>query len=79
VRRKIMRARTDSGSEATFDAARPGITNLLEIYQTLANESQQQVEEHFAGRGYGEVKREVADLVVTALEPRAARAPPLHQ
>ncbi|MGI8915291.1 MAG: tryptophan--tRNA ligase [Chloroflexota bacterium] len=69
VRRKIMRAKTDSGSEATFDPSRPGITNLLEIYQTLTNESQEHVEAHFVGRGYGEVKRETADLVVAALEP----------
>ncbi|HEV7214164.1 MAG TPA: tryptophan--tRNA ligase, partial [Chloroflexota bacterium] len=68
VRRKIMRAKTDSGSDAAFDPARPGITNLLEIYKTLTGEPQQQVEDHFAGRGYGEVKREVADLVVAALE-----------
>jgi tryptophanyl-tRNA synthetase len=64
-----MRAKTDSGSEATFDPARPGITNLLEIYQALAGETAQQVEAHFAGRGYGDVKREVADRVIAALEP----------
>jgi tryptophanyl-tRNA synthetase len=69
VRRKLMRAKTDSGSEATFDPARPGITNLLEIYQTLAGETEEQVETHFAGRGYGDVKREVADRVIAALEP----------
>lgn len=69
IRRKVMRAVTDSGSEARFDDARPGITNLLEVYQTLAGQSRQEVEAHFTGRGYGEVKREVADLVVAALEP----------
>jgi tryptophanyl-tRNA synthetase len=69
VRRKIMRAKTDSGTEVAFDEARPGITNLLEIYQTLSDQRREDVETHFAGRGYGDVKREVADLVVAALEP----------
>ncbi len=69
VRRKIMRAQTDSGQEARFDEARPGITNLLEMYHTLAGGTREGVEEHFAGQGYGNVKRELADLVVAALEP----------
>jgi tryptophanyl-tRNA synthetase len=69
VRRKIMRAQTDSGREARFDESRPGITNLLEIYHVLAGGTRESVEEHFAGRGYGEVKRELGELVVAALEP----------
>jgi tryptophanyl-tRNA synthetase len=69
VRRKIMRAQTDSGHEARFDQARPGITNLLEMYHALAGGSRQTVEEHFDGKGYGDVKRELADLVVEALRP----------
>ncbi|MCL5946439.1 MAG: tryptophan--tRNA ligase [Chloroflexi bacterium] len=69
VRRKIMRAKTDSGSEACFDPTRPGITNLLEIYSTLTGLSRSQTEDHFAGHGYGDVKRELADLVIAALEP----------
>ena len=73
ARRKIMRAKTDSGSEARFDEDRPGITNLLEIYGALAGQDRPAVEGHFAGRGYGDVKREVADLVVATLEPLQAR------
>lgn len=69
IRRKIMRAKTDSGSEVRFDPARPGITNLLEVYSALSGLSRSQTEDHFAGHGYGDVKRELADLVIATLEP----------
>ncbi|MCL4509119.1 MAG: tryptophan--tRNA ligase [Chloroflexi bacterium] len=69
VRRKIMRAKTDSGTEPRFDDERPGITNLLEIFSALTGKSRAETEAHFAGRGYGDVKRELADATITALEP----------
>lgn len=60
----IRRAVTDAGREIRFStvAANVGDTNLLTIYQALSGQSQQQIETHFAGKGYGELKRIVADL-----------------
>jgi tryptophanyl-tRNA synthetase len=73
IRRAIMRAVTDSGLEITFDPQRPGVMNLLTIYQALTNQTRPQIEAHFAGKGYGDLKKEVAEVVVAALEPLQER------
>lgn len=69
TRKKIMRAVTDSGKETRFDLASPGVKNLLVIYEVLSGQPRERIEAHFEGRGYGVLKREVADLVVATLEP----------
>ena len=69
IRKAIMRAVTDSGSEIVFDEARAGVYNLLSIYQKLTNKSRADIEAHFAGQGYGTLKREVADVVEATLTP----------
>lgn len=43
--------------------------NLLSIYQALSQQSQEQIEEHFASKGYGALKLELADMLVATLEP----------
>ncbi len=69
TRRKIMRATTDSGREVRFDPERPGISNLLTIYQLFSGQEPEQIEARFAGKGYGDFKKELADLVVECLRP----------
>lgn len=69
VTRKIKRAVTDSGTEIAFDETRPAITNLLTIYHLLTGRSQQESVDHFAGKGYGDFKRELAEVVVEFLRP----------
>lgn len=69
IRQRIKRAVTDSGREVRFDDARPGLLNLLTIHQLFSGQSQKQIEEHFAGQGYGAVKTEVAELAVEGLRP----------
>jgi tryptophanyl-tRNA synthetase len=69
VRRKLKRAVTDSGTEIRFDETRPAVTNLLTIYRVLTQQSPEEVEEHFAGRGYAQLKGELAELVVEFLQP----------
>ena len=67
-----MRAVTDSGREIRFndDPARSGVNNLLEIYEAFTGENREAIEAHFAAvRGYGDLKKEVAEVVVTALSP----------
>jgi len=73
TRKKIMRAVTDSGREVCFDEARPGLYNLLEMYQLFSERSREQVEEEFAGRGYGDLKKALAELVTETLRPLQAR------
>ena len=73
VRDAIMRAVTDSGRETRFAQAAPGVQNLLLIYEVLSGQSRAAVEAHFAGQGYGALKREVADLVIATLTPLRER------
>jgi|SRR5688572_22020016 len=69
VRRKFKRAVTDSGTEIRFDESRPAIYNLLEIYHLMTGQSQQQVEEHFAGKGYAQLKGDLAEATIEFLRP----------
>ena len=69
VLRKFKRAVTDSGTEIRFDESRPGINNLLEIYHLITGKSQTEIEDHFAGKGYGHLKSELADVTIEFLRP----------
>ena len=69
IRKTIMSAKTDSGSEVRFDHAGPGVLNLLTLYHVLTGESKEAVETRFGGKGYGTLKKDVADVVVSVLTP----------
>jgi tryptophanyl-tRNA synthetase len=69
IRKKIMRATTDSQREVVFDESRPGIYNLLTIYQTITGEPARDIEARFEGKGYGDFKKAVAEAVVECLRP----------
>ena len=75
ARKKIMRAVTDSHRDIRFsdDPERAGVNNLLTIYQAITGESSADIEAHFADKGYGDLKRAVADQVLATLEPLQAR------
>ncbi|MBN2002569.1 MAG: tryptophan--tRNA ligase [Anaerolineae bacterium] len=71
IRYAIKRAVTDTGREIVFSDApeKAGVYNLLEMYELLTGESRPAIEAHFAGKGYGDLKREVAEVVIEALRP----------
>ncbi len=76
VKKKIMRAVTDSGREIAFsdDPERAGVNNLLEIFAALTEMDRDAVVKHFEhARGYGDLKKELVAVVNTALEPIQAR------
>ncbi len=73
IKQKIARATTDSERLIVFDENRPGITNLLTIYQTLTGQSQQEIEAAFAGKGYGDFKAALTDQLVATLSPMQQR------
>ena len=73
IRKKVMSAKTDSGTEIRIDPERPGVTNLLTIYMAATGTSSEDAEAHFAGKGYGALKREIADALVAELEPLQRR------
>jgi len=74
IQRKFKRAVTDSGTAIEFDASRPAITNLLTIFQLLTGKTPEQVEAHFADKGYAQLKQELADATIAFLEPLQKRA-----
>lgn len=69
LRQTIRRAVTDPGREICFNPERPGVTNLLTIYQACTGESQPAIEAHFQGKGYRHLKQEVSDVVIEFLRP----------
>ncbi len=68
--KKIRSAVTDSGSEIRFDETeKPGISNLLTIFSALSGRSIEQLEKEYDGRGYGDLKKDLADAVVDFVTP----------
>lgn len=73
VRAKISKAATDSLREIRFDQSRPGIYNLLVIYEHFTGEKRQEIEAHFSGKGYADLKKELAEAVIEGLKPLRKR------
>ncbi len=73
LRKKVARATTDAQRAIVFDESRPGIFNLLTIYQLLVGQPREQIEAEFAGKGYKEFKAALTDALVAALAPIQAR------
>jgi tryptophanyl-tRNA synthetase len=69
LRTKVMRAKTDALRGIVFDPAREGLFNLLSIYQLLSKQTPAEIEAHFEGKGYADLKRELVDLIVATLTP----------
>lgn len=72
IRKTVMRAVTDSGREIRFskDPARAGVNNLLELYEALTGQTREAIEAHFeSARGYGDLKKEVAEVLIETLTP----------
>jgi tryptophanyl-tRNA synthetase len=68
--KKIRSAVTDSGSEVTFDVeGKPGVSNLLTIYSALTGRAISSIEEAYEGRGYGDLKKDLAEVVVDFVTP----------
>jgi tryptophanyl-tRNA synthetase len=73
--KKIKSAVTDAGREVTFDAVeKPGISNLLTIHSALSGRTIADLENEFAGKGYGDFKGAVAEVVVEYLRPIRTQA-----
>ena len=73
IRRKIRRAVTDSGTEVRGGPQKPALTNLLDIYAALSDDTVADIEARYEGRGYAEFKTDLAEVVVEALAPIQAR------
>lgn len=73
--KKIMSAVTDTGREIRFDEKeKPGISNLLTIHSAISGRAIPEIEQEFAGKGYGDFKTAVAEVVIECLRPIRQRA-----
>ncbi|WP_394909551.1 tryptophan--tRNA ligase [uncultured Helicobacter sp.] len=66
---KFKKATTDSQNTIVFDPTRPGIYNLLSIYEIFTHKSPQSIEQEFMGKGYGQLKTAIAEVVIESLRP----------
>ncbi|MFC9985938.1 tryptophan--tRNA ligase [Microbacterium keratanolyticum] len=72
--KKIMRAVTDNEGSVRFDREnKPGVSNLLTIYSALTKRPVAEIESEYAGRGYGDFKKGLAEVVVEEFGPVRAR------
>ncbi len=73
--KKIKSAVTDTGKEIKFDEKnKPGISNLLTIHSSLSGKTIAELENEFAGKGYGDFKGAVAEVVTSYFEPVRTKA-----
>jgi tryptophanyl-tRNA synthetase len=73
IRKTIMRATTDSKAAVEVETAGPGVLNLLAIYQAFSGASDGQIKQQFNGTRYGDLKKQVAEMVIGHLEPLQKR------
>jgi tryptophanyl-tRNA synthetase len=68
--KRIKSAVTDTGRDIVFDeTAKPGVSNLLTIFSALSGRSVAELEEAYAGKGYGDLKKDLAEVLVTFVTP----------
>ena len=74
TKKKIMRAVTDDDASIRFDReAKPGVSNLLTIFSVLTGRPVQSIEDEFAGRGYGDLKKGLVEVVEETFAPVRTR------
>lgn len=69
IRRKVKRAVTDSIGVVSYNDAQPGIKNLLNIYSVLSGEGVEMIVQKYEGKGYGEFKDDLAEVIIDSLSP----------
>ncbi len=76
IRKKIMKAVTDSGSEIKYqddpsadEAGKPALRNLINIYSIFAEKDPKEIEKTYEGKGYADFKKDLAEVVINGLKP----------
>lgn len=70
IEKKIKSAVTDSDNRIKYDPEnKPGVSNLLVIYSSLTDRTIPELEEEYAGKGYGVFKKDLAEVVIETLRP----------
>ena len=78
VKRKIKKAVTDSGSEIVYRSDKPALQNLINIYALLSEKTTAEIEKMYAGRGYADFKKDLAEVIIGFLKPFQARLAELN-
>jgi len=73
IKKTIMKATTDSNPAVDFESMGPGVANLLAIFQAFAGWSDEAMRAHFSGMRYGDLKKQVAEMTISKLEPMQQR------
>lgn len=73
IKKTIMRATTDSNPAVDMEFMGPGVANLLGIFQAFSDWSTERMHAHFAGMRYGDLKKQVAEMTISKIEPIQAR------
>ena len=73
IRKAFNRATTDSNPAVDFETMGPGVQNLLSIYQAFSNDDDTAMRNQFTGMRYGDLKKQVAEMVIAHLEPLQGR------
>lgn len=80
IEKKIKKAQTDSENSVHYDRAnKPGISNLMGIYQAITHESYETIQKRYEGQGYGTFKKDLIEILVDTLEPIQMRYQELIQ
>jgi len=79
IKDKIKKAVTDSGKEIEYSPKKPAIANLMSIYSAFSNLSFSEIEKKFNGKGYGNFKNDLAELIIKELKPFQTRKKELEK
>ncbi len=69
IRKKIMKAVTDSGTEIKYSDDKPALKNLINIYSAFSGKSLKEIEKDYIGKGYSDFKKDLAEVIITGLKP----------
>lgn len=69
IRKKVSRAVTDSIGVINYSDDQPGVKNLLNILSAINNKTPEDLVKEYEGKGYADLKKDVAEAIVTELEP----------
>ena len=69
IRKKIKKAVTDSGSEIKYQDNKPALKNLINIYCGFSDKSPKEIETMYVGKGYGDFKNDLAEVIISGLKP----------
>jgi tryptophanyl-tRNA synthetase len=69
IRKKIMKAVTDSGTEIKYSEDKPALKNLINIYAAFSGKLPKEIEKEYTGKGYADFKKGLAEIIISGLKP----------